>query len=226
MSKQRCSFGPLDVVFDDECTLAPRPWTLLQSRVAVERAQSAPPGAFVELHCGAGHIGQAVARWSGRSIVQVDDVVGCCASAADNATRNGVRSLVVCASETQLPIRPETCALLIADPPYVPTLDTGTFPDDPVHAIDGGVDGLDGVRSTLAAATALLCPGGRLLLQVRGPDQAAAAVAAAELSHPQLGPSGIAVAADDRAVVEFVRAGPDVSASAARRVRGGEGGSR
>lgn len=204
MSEKRCSFGPLDVVFDDECVLTPRPWTLVQSRLAALRAPLAPPGTLVELHCGAGHIGQATALWLGRSIVQVDDVAGCCAWATDNAARNGIRSLVVCATETSLPLRPMSCAIVIADPPYVSTIETWRFPD-PRHAIDGGADGLDGVRTTLVVAAPLLCSGGRLLLQVRGPSQAASAIADAEHTQPELRPAGVTVSGEDRAVVEFVR---------------------
>ncbi len=205
MTKQRASFGPIDVVFDDDCVLAPRPWTLLQSAMAVERARTGTPETILELHCGAGHIGQAAAAWLRRPIVQVDDDPVCCGWSVDNAARNGIRSLVMCANTNALPIPPTSCALVIADPPYVPSSETARYPEDPQHSIDGGDDGLDGIRATLVAVAPVLRREGRLLLQVRGPAQAESASALAALVHPELRAVGVAIAADDRAVVEFLR---------------------
>jgi methylase of polypeptide subunit release factors len=205
MTKQRTTFGPVDVVFDDDCVLAPRPWTLLQSAMAVDRARTGTPGTILELHSGAGHIGQAVAAWLQRSIVQVDDDPACCGWSVDNAARNGIRSLVVCASTNALPVPPTSCALVIADPPYVPSSETARYPEDPLHSIDGGADGLDGVRATLTAVAPLLRREGRLLMQVRGPAQAESASALAAIVQPELRAVGVAIAADDRAVVEFLR---------------------
>jgi methylase of polypeptide subunit release factors len=205
MTKRRTSFGPIDVAFDDDFVLAPRPWTLLQSAMAVDRARTGTAGTILELHCGAGHIGQAAAAWLGLSIVQVDDEPTCCGWAFDNAARNGIRSLVVCASTNALPVAPASCALVIADPPYVASPEIAKYPEDPRHSIDGGDDGLDGVRATLAAVAPLLRREGRLLLQVRGPAQAESASALAAIAHPELHAVGVAVAADDRAVVELLR---------------------
>ena len=56
-------------------------------------------------------------------------------------------------------------------PPYVPTRDVVRYPDDPRHAIDGGADGLDVVRTCLAVVTAHASPGAPIALQVRGPAQ-------------------------------------------------------
>ena len=56
-------------------------------------------------------------------------------------------------------------------PPYVPTRDVARYPDDPRHAIDGGADGLDVVRTCLAVIAAHASPGAPVALQVRGPAQ-------------------------------------------------------
>ncbi len=140
MTRRQCAFGPLVVDFDDQ-VLAPRPWTLLQSERAAEHLRTAPAGAVVELHCGAGHIGQATAALSGRHLVQVDDAAAACAWSSHNAARNRVHAAIVRADIASLPFRPGCSALVLADPPYVPSDETSRFPEDPEHAIDGGGDG-------------------------------------------------------------------------------------
>jgi release factor glutamine methyltransferase len=204
VTARRCAFGPLEVVYDDETVLAPRPWTLAQSRCAAERLRGAPPGPIVELHCGAGQIGQAAARWADRPVVQVDDDMRCCRCAADNARRNGVHALVVRARADALPFRDECAALVVADPPYVPSREVARFPGDPGHAIDGGDDGFDGVRACVPAAAALVRHGGSIVLQVRGPAQARA-VADMVANDRRIDLVETTAAADDRAIVALLR---------------------
>ena len=66
----------------------------------------------------------------------------------------------------------ERFALVLADPPYIPSADTGTFPEDPLTAIDGGDDGLGLARLCLSVAAAHLEPGREVLLQLRDLTQA------------------------------------------------------
>jgi methylase of polypeptide subunit release factors len=203
------SFGPVAVEFDDH-VLEPRPWTLAQSRRAAMRAMHRGPGPIIELHCGAGQIGLAAARWSGRSLVQVDDDPWCCDLAAANGRRNGVQSLIVRARVEELPLASGSGAVVIADPPYVPTAVTARYPDDHLHAIDGGDDGLEGVRASLDAAGALLSPGGYLELQVRGPEQARAVAALVATRPTSLDVVDMVAITSERALVELVRrARPD-----------------
>lgn len=197
-------FGPIAVRWDAG-VLAPREWTLLQSVRAARRLVGATPGPIAELHAGAGHIGQAAAAWSDRTLVQVDDDPRCCVWAARNAAANGVPSTIVCARVDALPLRDEQFALVLADPPYVPTDEVPQFPEDPRHAIDGGPDGLDGFRACLPAAARVLRVGGVLVLQVRGPGQIAALQSLLGGTEPQLDLCDVAVATRDRAVVELVR---------------------
>ena len=63
---------------------------------------------------------------------------------------------------------------MIADPPWVPQDDTHRHPDDPLSAIDGGPDGLDLVRASLAVIGRHLTPYGEALLQVGDLAQARA----------------------------------------------------
>ena len=66
-------------------------------------------------------------------------------------------------------LRPEErFALVLADPPYIPSTDTGTFPEDPLSAIDGGDDGLDLARLCLSVAATHLAAGREVLLQLLG----------------------------------------------------------
>jgi methylase of polypeptide subunit release factors len=211
LTVRQSRFGPVEVCFD-EGVLEPRPWTLVQSRRAAAHAVRCTDP-ILELHCGAGHIGQAAATWSGRELVQIDDVWTCCARAKCNAERNDVASRVVCARVEELPFAPGTFAVVIADPPYLPTPDTAKFPDDPTHAVDGGPDGLEALRATLSAVVTVLRPGGRLVLQVRGAQQAHAVEASVKSAGLPLTLAWRYLVAADRAVMDLVRR-PDATALA------------
>ena len=204
MTALTCNFGPLDVEYGDE-VLTPRPWTLLQSARAAQRLARLPAGPVLELHCGAGHIGQATAAWTGRHVVQLDDDPACCAWTARNARRNRVDASVVCADVQAAPVPDGRCALVLADPPYVPAAETTRYPDDPLHAIDGGADGLDGVRACLPVAERALRPDGLLVLQVRGPRQVVLVEQLLDATHPSLTVVDAMSLSIDRAVVEIAR---------------------
>ena len=93
----------------------------------------------------------------------------------------------------------------MADPPYVPSAETGRFQRDPEHAIDGGPDGLDGIRACLPTAAALTRRGGGILLQVRGPRQAVAVEQLVTRSFPTLNVRATVTASPDRALVALER---------------------
>jgi release factor glutamine methyltransferase len=201
---QTCEFGPLRVRYDDR-VLAPRPWTLLQSRHAAAWLAHGPPGPIIELHCGAGHIGQAAALWSGRELVQVDDDPASCTWARRNADDNGVTSDVRCQPLEALRYGDGPFALVLADPPYVPSAETIRFRDDPRHAIDGGSDGLDGFRACVPRAANLTSPRGAVVLQVRGPRQASAVTDLVHRSVPELRVQATVTVSCDQALVALVR---------------------
>lgn len=79
-----------------------------------------------------------------------------------------------------------TVDVLVANPPYLPEQDMGTWaPEvgdhDPPEALVAGSDGHEVVDALLAAAPALLRPGGTVVVEIddrRGPDAIAAATAA------------------------------------------------
>jgi methylase of polypeptide subunit release factors len=184
--RQRAAFGPLVVDYDHR-VLTPRPWTLLQSEWAAELAGAAEPGPLLELCAGAGYIGLAAAVLCGRDLVQVEaDPV-----AADYAVRNARRAgfeqhVDVRVARLEQALDPgERFPLVIADPPYLPSIDVPRWPDDPPTAIDGGPDGLRVMRRCLELAAAHLTGRGQLLLQTAGRSQNAAVEALAG-ARPEL----------------------------------------
>jgi release factor glutamine methyltransferase len=121
-----------------------------------------------------GHIGLAAAIWSGRDLVQVEQEQVAAQFAARNATAAGRagRTDVRLGRMQDVLGADELFPVVIADPPYLQTVEVGEWPDDPVGAIDGGVDGLDLVRVCVRLGAEHLAYGGHLVLQVGGPDQA------------------------------------------------------
>ena len=172
MPAETMQFGPLVVTFDDR-VLRPRPWTLLQASWAADLALDLPPGPILELCSGAGHIGQATASLTGRGVVQVDVDPHACALAEANAAANLPAGAVqVRCGDVDTAVRAgERFPLVLADPPYLPGHEVDDWPHDPVHAIDGGPDGLHLPRRCLAVAGAHVDAGGVVLLQALGVAQ-------------------------------------------------------
>ncbi|GAC1532095.1 MAG: hypothetical protein NVS3B12_09240 [Acidimicrobiales bacterium] len=166
-------FGPVRIDYD-ETVIEPRPWTLHQSEWAAEAARGLGDGPILELCSGAGQIGLAAAVLSDRDLVQVDASADACRLArvnAETAGRGGrveVRNSTIDGAVSEA----ERFALVLADPPYVPTRQVGGF-DDPRHAIDGGDDGLDLLVGCCVIAARHLLPGGILSIQLWGAHQAA-----------------------------------------------------
>ena len=196
-------FGSLAIAYD-EAVLEPRPWTLEQARWAIELDGELPPGPVLELCAGVGHIGLVVAAATGRPLVQVD----ASARACELARRNGVTAGIgadVRAGDIAAAVGPdERFALVLADPPYVPTDDVARHPADPEHAIDGGEDGLALAERCLDVAADHVVPDGAALIQLRDLDQAAAL--ALQRSPLAL---DLARAVDDRGALALFRPQPD-----------------
>jgi methylase of polypeptide subunit release factors len=174
----------LDIRYDDR-VLEPRSWTGAQAEWAAELIRSAPPGPVLELCAGVGHIGLLAVTRTFRRLVAVDvDPVACeylrlnarCAGLAVDVREGDMREALD---------DDERFAVVIADPPWVPSADTAGFPEDPRLAIDGGADGLDLVRLCLSTAARHLLPAGSMVLQA-GPDQADAVQRLVAAEHPGL----------------------------------------
>jgi release factor glutamine methyltransferase len=155
----------------DEHVLTPRPWTAAQSHWAAELIRMAPPGPVLEVCSGAGHIGLLAVSLAPRLLVCVDADPAACSYLRRNAAAARLQADVREGRMDEVLDRDEEFAVIIADPPWVATDDTARFPEDPVSAIDGGVDGLDLVRSCLMVIDRHLTVAGSAVLQT-GPDQA------------------------------------------------------
>jgi methylase of polypeptide subunit release factors len=195
-------FGPIVVAFDGR-VLRPRPWTLLQATWAAELHPTLPAGPMLELCAGAGHIGQAAAALTGRSLVQVDVDPHACALSTANASSNGLGGVVrVVRADLGRWSIAERFPLVLADPPYLPREEAAAWPDDPAVAIDGGEDGLELPRRCVAAAARHLRAGGAVLLQAAGAAQV-------EALAPDVAAAGLSVvevrSEDDRRAVALLR---------------------
>jgi release factor glutamine methyltransferase len=137
-----------------------------------EATALAPPGAVVvDLGCGSGAVGAALAAAVDPLELHAVDVdVAAVRCARRNLT--GVRAHVR-AGDLDAAL-PETLRghvdVLVANVPYVPTEALGMLPaearvHEPRVALDGGADGLDLVRRVAAVAPRWLAPGGHVLVE-------------------------------------------------------------
>lgn len=145
-------------------------------------ALASPGAAVLDLCCGSGAIGVAVAAALGHvelHAVDVDPVAVRCA-------RRNVEPVggTVYGGDLDAPLPASLRGrvdLVVACPPYVPTSSIALMPPEardhePRVALDGGDDGLDVVRRLADVAAGWLAPGGHLLVESSEP-QAAATVA-------------------------------------------------
>src|SRR5579859_1471633 len=153
---------------------------LLVSRAAELCQRSGPHAILVDLACGCGAIGAAIAaRVPGVHLhaCDIDDAALRCA-------RRNLRPLGgrLYAGDLYQPLPARLrgkVAVVAANVPYVPTAEVRLMPAEarvyePLIALDGGKDGLDVLRRAAAGAGGWLAPGGYLLIET-AVDQAAAA---------------------------------------------------
>jgi len=144
---------------------------------------------IVDLCCGSGAVGAALAAALGRvelHAVDIDPAAVRCARR--NVAAAGGR---VYQGDLYGPLPAGLrgrIGILAANVPYVPTGEVGLLPleariHEPMVALDGGGDGLDVLRRVTAAAPLWLAPGGHLLTETseRQTPQAAEAVASGGL---------------------------------------------
>lgn len=147
----------------------PRRRTGLMVEEAV--ALGAPGAVVLDLCCGSGAVGLAVASRLGDIELHAADVE---ADAVGCARRNLV-AVGGCVHEGDLyDALPERLRgrvdLLVANAPYVPTDAVPLMPPEarlhePLVTLDGGADGLDVVRRVVSGAGEWLAPGGHLLVE-------------------------------------------------------------
>ncbi|MEV0666643.1 putative protein N(5)-glutamine methyltransferase [Actinomadura luteofluorescens] len=161
----------------------PRPRTEFLVRRA--HALAPPQPMILDLCCGSGALGAALASGVGECVLHAADIE----PAAVRCARGNIAPYGGTAHEGDLfdPVPGELRGrvdVLLANVPYVPTGDVALMPaeardHEPRTSLDGGPDGLDVLRRVTAEASGWLAPGGRLLFET-SERQAAAAVAAVE----------------------------------------------
>ncbi len=158
-------------------TLDPRPDTevLVDGVLALVRQGLAPGGQsphILDLGTGSGAILVALlASLPAATGVGVDISGAAIAVARRNADRLGAGSR---ASFQQSSWYGAVCGpfdIVVSNPPYIPrsqiaSLEPEVSRHDPLGALDGGDDGLDGYRSIIAGVGAVLAPGGWLALEI------------------------------------------------------------
>jgi release factor glutamine methyltransferase len=166
-----------------------------------QAAALASPGAvIVDLCCGAGAIGAALAAGVERAEVHAADVD----PAAVRCARQNLPASRVYSGDLYEPLPAALrgrVQVLTANVPYVPTPEIGYLPPEarehePPAALDGGPDGLDVLRRVAAGAPGWLAPGGHLLIETseRQATVAQAAFAACGLGTRIAGSADLGVA--------------------------------
>lgn len=179
----------------DPGVFVPRRRTELLVRQAA--ALAAPGATIVDLACGSGAVGMAVAaRVFGVTLHAVDIEPAAVRCARRNLSTIGGQ---VYEGDLYDPLPDRLRGhvdVLMANVPYVPTLAVAFMPPEarlhePLVALDGGADGLDVLRRVAIRAGSWLAPGGHLLAETSA-EQAATALA--EIAAAGLMP---AVASDE-----------------------------
>jgi release factor glutamine methyltransferase len=154
-----------------------------------QAAAAARPGdVLVDLCCGAGAVGAALAATVDRAEVHAADID----PAAVRCARLNLPGGTVYQGDLYEPLPGSLrgrVAVLAANVPYVPTGEIGFLPPEarehePRAALDGGADGLAVLRRVAAGAPGWLAPGGHLLIEAseRQAPAAEAAFAASGLT--------------------------------------------
>jgi release factor glutamine methyltransferase len=198
----------------DPGVFVPRRRTEFLVREAAARAPRGGIPLVVDLCCGTGALGVALAMLVGGALGGIRLYAADVDPAAVRCARRNVAGVggQVLEGDLFAPLPAQLRGrvhLLLANVPYVPTPDLALLPPEardhePRTALDGGADGLDVLRRVAAGAPAWLAPGGCLLSEV-SEEQAAAAtriVAAAGLR-----PEVVSSEDDGATVVVGTRAG-------------------
>lgn len=172
------AFRRLDLLVDRR-VLIPRPETELVAEVALGRARAAGrPLVVADLGTGSGAIGLSLAAElpiTGVTVWLTDASADALAVARANTAGLGRAGANVRLAEGSwfdaLPaeLRGEL-QVVVANPPYIadgdPEVEAGVREWEPPAALFAGADGLDDIRTIVAAAPGWLAPGGSLVLEI------------------------------------------------------------
>lgn len=168
-------FWTLDLAVTPD-TLIPRPETELLVEQALARLDAGTPARVADLGTGSGAIALAIASERPRArVVATDRSEAALAVARGNAMANGLGDRVEFrAGDWFAPLAGKRFDLVASNPPYIaagdPHLGQGDLRHEPPSALASGPDGLDAIRTIVAAAPEHLLAGGWLLLE-HGFDQ-------------------------------------------------------
>lgn len=163
-------FGDLELI-SDQRALIPRPETEYLCELLVKRA-AAPPRRLLDMACGSGCIGLALAHaWksAGVEVVLADVSEDALDLARLNASRLGFPDARFLRSDLFEKVSGRF-DLITANLPYIPSAEIPALSRevrrDPLLALDGGADGLDLVRRFAEAAPAFLNDEGGIALEL------------------------------------------------------------
>jgi release factor glutamine methyltransferase len=172
----RRAFWSLDLAVTP-AVLIPRPETELLVELALERLPENATSAVADLGTGSGAIALALAHERPRARVRATDFsMDALAVARSNARRLGLANVEFTHGDWCDALGDARFDMIVSNPPYIaagdPHLSRGDLRHEPMSALASGADGLDAIRTIVAAAPSHLLPGGWLLIE-HGWDQAA-----------------------------------------------------
>ena len=149
--------------------LIPRPETELLVEQAVGWLGEKSRARALDLGCGTGCIGLALARETGCAVTLADLSEEAVALARRNAAALGVEAEFLTLDMLQPPPAERQWELIVSNPPYLTRDDMANLQREvrlePAMALYGGQDGLDFYRALAEHWIGALCPGGLLLVE-------------------------------------------------------------
>lgn len=157
--------------------LIPRADTEVVAEKAISFLRKRRSRRVLDLCCGTGCIGIALAVYAEAQVAAADISAACCALAGENAARNGI-PLDIRRGDLFEPVQSEErFDLMVCNPPYLSAAELTSLQAEvafePRLALDGGTDGLDFYRRIAAGFGKHLVDDGALLVEI-GSTQAPA----------------------------------------------------
>ncbi len=143
----------------------------VRRRGASGQAGAAPVPTVLDMCCGSGAVGLAVATALGQAELHAADIdPGAIAYARQNLAAIGGGLHEGDLYDPLPPVLRGRCDVVVVNAPYVPTAEIGLMPPEarlhePAVALDGGADGVGVHRRVAAGAPEWLAPGGSLLIE-------------------------------------------------------------